>query len=828
MTLIQDLRYGIRMLRRNPGFTIVAVLTLALGIGANTAMFTVIDAVLLRPLPFPHSERLMAISVGSLNGSPQATSWPNYVDVRDQSRLVEDVAGYFEDLAAVRTSKGSQAAAALKVTASLLDLLGVRPELGRPFLPSDNQPGAPSVVMLSDGIWREDFGADPHVLGREIRVGDVPHTIVGVMPPGVPFPQNQTDVASGIWLAFSPMPNALQERGSGFLYMIGRLKPGSSRAGAQAEINAIVRGIREKDSENAGNLKLTLLPYRDLVTASVRPVLWALGGALLLVLLIACVNVANLLLARCLGRRRELAIRAALGASNGRLIGQMTSEGALLAIGGALAGLEIASLLLQAARHLPQGIVPRAEEIRLRLPVFLALLGFASLATLIASLAPALIAMRTDPEDALREGARGSTPGRKRARAAGWMVAGEVALSALLLVAAGLMFRTLYNLEKVHLGFDPSRVTSFMAVPANSAGFLSINPSQGAGRDSVAARVYEPVLERIRHLPGVIDAAVTSAPPLAPFSMHTDFEIVGSGQTRQQRDQNQTLIRVMSGNYDRALGRPVVRGRAIADGDVASAPFVATINETFARRYFAGLNPLGRQIGLGGKETGMLQPYTIVGVVGDAVQLGLSRMPEPEVDLPFAQVPADSAYYPVLVAFATHYVIKSQGKIDVANEVRLVFRQEAPDYALDNFQTLQAALDQASFNQRFSLYLIGSFAGIALIMVLAGLYGVLTQLVGRRRGEIGVRMALGATRGSIQTMILRQGAVLIAGGLAAGLLGSLLSARLIGGFLFGVGPTDFWTYLAVAVVLAAVGLGAALLPARRAARVDPMVALRHE
>ncbi len=824
-TLWQDLRYGVRMLAQNPDFTAVAVLTLSLGIGANTAMFTVIDAVLLRPLPFPQADRMMAINVGAAGSNLQTTSWPNYIDVRDQSRLLDDVAGYFADMGVVKTAKGSQAVWTLKVTAGLFDLLGVRPELGRPIQPSDNQPGAPGVLMLSDGLWRQDFGADPHIIGQEVRVGNVPHTVVGVMPPRVPFPHNEPDGA-GVWLAFNPPADALTDRGSGFLFLVAHLKAGASRAAAQSELNAIARRIREKDPTDAANLSFFLGPYRDVVTGAVRPVLLALSGALVLVLLIACANVANLLLARCLARQHELAVRAALGASRSRLIRQMVSEGALLALGGSLAGLEVSWLVLQAVRHLPAGLIPRADEIHLRMPVFLALVGFAALATILSSLAPALLAVRTNADDVLCGAARGATAGRKRSRLAGWMVVGEVALSALLLVASGLMFRTLYNLENVHLGFDPARVTSFMAVPANSAGFLTVNGF--APKESVASQVYERLLERIRHIPGVIDAAVVSAPPFAHFDMHTDFEIVGHPKSKEWRAQNQARIRSYGGDYCRVLGQSVVRGRAIADDDTIGTPFVAVITEAFAGRYFAGQDPIGHQISLGGKETGMLQPYTIVGVVGDAIQGELNQAPEPELDLPVQQVPPASDYYPVLVAFATHYVVKTRGSVDVADAVRQIFRWEAPDYALDNFQTLPAAIDHASFNQRLGLYLIGSFAAIALLMVLAGLYGVLSQLVGQRRREIGVRMALGATRGSILRLILRQGAVLILAGLFAGVVASLAGGRLMAGFLFGVRPTDAWTYVAVAVLLAAVGLGAALVPARRAANVDPMVALRHE
>jgi putative ABC transport system permease protein len=824
--LVQDTRYGFRLFAKNPGFTAVAVLTLALGVGANTAMFTVIDAVLLRPLPFAHAGRLMAIDTGSTHGNLQTTSWPNYIDVRKQSRQLEDVSGYFEDVAVVNTSKGSIDVWSLKVTASLLNLLGVKPELGRPILPSDSQPGAPGVVMLSDALWRRDFGTDPNILGTQIRVGEVPHTVVGVLPPRVPFPHNELDGA-GVWVAFNPTPEMLTDRGSDFLYLVGRLKQGARRPAAQAELNAIAQRIRQKDPADAGKLELNLVPYRDVVTNSVRPVLEALAGALLLVLLIACVNVANLLLARCLARRHELAVRAALGASKGRLVRQMIAEGALLSAAGALAGLELATLVLQALRHLPAGLIPRAEEIQLRLPFFLALVGFATLATVLSSLVPALVALRTGPQDALRDAARGASAGRRRSRVAGWMVMGEVALSALLLVATGLMFHTLYNLEKVRLGFDPAQVLSFMAVPANSAGFLASEPETPA-KVSVAAQVYEPVLERLRHLPGVIDAAVVSAPPLAHFDMHTDFEIVGQPESREWREQNQARIRAFGGEYCRVLGETVVRGRAIADSDTVGAPFVANINAAFARRYFASEDPIGHQISLGGKDTGMFQPYTIVGVLGNTIQSGLSQSPEPEIDLPILQVPPDSFYYSVLVSFATHYVLKVQGGIDISGAVRAAFRQDAPDYGLDNFQTLSSMLDAATFNQRLGLYLIGSFAAIAVLMVLAGLYGVLSQIVGQRRREIGVRIALGATRESIARMILAQASVLVLAGMGVGLVASVGGGRLIRSFLFGVKPTDVWTYAAVALALAAFGLAAALLPARRASRVNPIEALRCE
>jgi putative ABC transport system permease protein len=824
---LKDLRYALRQLRKSPGFAALAIVTLALGIGANTAMFTVIDAVLLRPLPFPSADRVMAISTGAPGQGPGTTSWPDYTDLRDQSHSLELVAGYFPDVAVVNTSQGSQDVASAKATANLLDLLGVRPVLGRAFLPSDNQPGAPPVVILSAGLWRQQFAADPHILGRQIRIGGVAHTVIGVMPADIPFPQNQSDMATGVWLPFQLTPDTLQDRGSSWLYMIGRLKPGVRRQAAQTEAAAIAQRIRKQYPENDSKLSFTLQPYQDVITASVRPVLLALTGALLLVLLIACVNVANLLLARCLARRQEMAVRAALGASRPQLVRQMLAEGAVLASAGALAGLALASLLIQAVHRLPPGLVPRAEGVHLRVPVFLMLVAFAVLSTVLSSLAPALVAMRTDADEALREAARGLSAGPKRSRLAAWMVSGEVALSAVLLVATGLTFRTLYNLEHVHLGFDVKRVSSFMAVPANSAGFVSFSQSQD--QESVATRIYGPILERLRHLPGMLDAALTSGPPLAHFDMNTDFAIEGRPQSKHEREQqNRALLRVLSGGYARLMGATMVEGRAITDDDTASAPFVTVINETFARRYFAGQNPLGQRINLGGKDTGMLQPYTIVGVVGDAVQLELSQPARPEIDLPYQQIPVTSAYYPMMLAGATHYLVKTQADIDLTNTVRQVFRQYAPDYALDNFQTLSAAIDDATFNQRLGLYLIGSFAAIAVVMVLAGLYGVLSQLVGQRRREIGVRLALGATRGSILRLILRQGSLLIAVGLVAGLVASQAAGRLLRSFLYGVEPTDMVTYLAVALLLVAVGLVAGLLPAQRASHIDPMTALRCE
>ncbi|MFL6439640.1 MAG: ABC transporter permease [Terriglobales bacterium] len=833
--MIDNLRFALRQIHKNPGFATLAILTLALGIGANTAMFTVIDSVMLRPLPYQDADQIVAITPGAASegNSVRATSWINYLDIREQARQFRAVVAYAIDVAVVRNSQTSQGAVVVKTTASLFDALGVRPILGRPFTDSDNQPGAANVVILTAPFWREHFAANPHVVGQQVRIGNNPYTVVGVLPEGLSF--SDSDASKGVWLPYQPDWEASKKRNSSFLYLMASLRPGVSLQAAQSELTSIARSIAQRDPEHAKDLAFRAIPLRNVVTAQVKPVFLALTGALILVLLIACANVANLQLARCLARAQELAVRTALGATRRALLMQMLVEGGVLCIAGAAVGVGLAQLMLDGIRHLPPDLIPRAGEIHLRLSVFLMLLLATTIVTLLSSMAPALVAMRSDPQAVLQAGSRGAAGNRGRSRLSGAMVAGEVALSVILLISGGLMFRTLYKLQHLYLGFEENNITSFMAMPGSAAGFFTQNKSASKDQaDSIALRVYAPMAEKLRHLPGVVDVAFANALPFEGIDMHTSWQVVGRPRSPEDANKNEALLRSVSGRYQQVMTTPVLRGRAITDEDTAASPYVLTINETLAKRYFAGEDPIGKQIDFGGRttkdriESGMQKPYTIVGVMADSIQTKIAEPVIPEIDLPYPQIPIASFYHQFLVTSETNYVVKTHGPVDIASAIRNAFHESAPEFALDNFTTMQAAHDQADFNQRLGLYLVASFAGIAVVMVLAGLYGVLSQIVGQRRREIGIRMALGADRRQILEMMLRKGLLLISIGLAVGLLASLGTVRSLTSFLYGVSPVDAITYIGVIITLLLVGTLAALIPARRAASIEPTQALRAE
>jgi predicted permease len=563
------------------------------------------------------------------------------------------------------------------------------------------------------------------------------------------------------------------------------------------------------------------------LTGPVRPVLYGLLSALALVLLIACANVSNLLIARCLGRQQEFAVRAALGAGRLRLLRQMLAEGLLLSLLGCGVGVGLAQLAMTAVHKLPDGTIPRADSIAIHWTVVLVLAAIAILTTVLSSLLPALLVARANPQAALQTASRGLGSRSVSGKLSCGLVAGEVALSTLLLVGTGLLFHTLWNLEQSRLGFDTAHVTTFSAMPADAVGFSGMAVSEHAGNApaSVATLTYQPVLERIRHMPGVTSAALITTPPLSSIGVQGSFKIIG--QPTNSRGQT-ALFSAVSGDYARTLGTPILRGRMIEDGDVATTPFVAVINETLAKKYFAGKDPLGKQLTLGGKDTGMIKPYTIVGVLADQVDRSVGGEVQPLILLPQQQIPTTSLFYPALLKTIVNFVVKTRGDIPVAAEMRAIFHANAPGFAQDDFQTMQQEVEKNTFSQRLGLYLVGSFAGLAVIMVFAGLYGVLSQLVSYRRREIGVRMALGATRQSVAQLILRQGSILVGAGLGIGLLLAFATGRLVKSFLYQVQPLDVWTYVAVSMALLVIGTTAALLPARKAASIEPMEALRED
>lgn len=829
--IVQDLRYAVRQLIQTPGFTAMAVLSLALGIGANTAMFTVVESVLLRPLPYTNATRLVSIGPGGPGGTEagfSSTSWLNYRDIRDQARTLDAVAGYSEDVGVVQTREGSLSVSTPGVTTNLFPMLGTAPLLGRTFSDDEGKTGGARVAILSEALWRQSFGADPQILGRQVRVNAQPRTIIGIMPARFRFPEASGDVGKGMWLPIQPTPEMLKERGYHFFFVVGLRKPETSMAQVRGELSAIAGRIRQADPHSSHDLTLTAASYQQLLTANARPVLFGLVAALGLVLLIACANVANLLIARCLGRRQEFAVRIALGAGRARLMGQLLLEGALLSGAGCVIGFGLAEICVSLIHKLPEGTLPRGGDIAVRWTVVVALAFIATLTTTLSSLLPAVLVGRSDPQPALQAGSRTLGARSVRSRLSGWVVAGEVALSTLLLISAGLVFRTLWNLEHARLGFDMTRVTSFSAMPADAAGFGNMGVSESSQRSGphVANLVYEPVLERMRALPGFQDAALVTAPPLSGVDLNSSFTIVGIPEDQQHG--NSARVSAVSSGYARVLSTPVVRGRMISESDGAAAPFVTAVNETFARQYFPNQNPLGRQISLGGKDTGMIKPYTIVGIIGDQVDQSPSIPARALILLPYQQVPATSLFYAALLKTIVFFVVKTQTRIPVAPAVRSAFKPVAPDFALDNFQTMQESFAKTNFNDRLGLYLISAFGGMAVLMVIAGLYGVLAQMVGYRRREIGIRLALGATPTGILSMVLLQASTLVIAGVAAGLALAAATGKLEAGFLYGVKPVDGWTYFAVLLLLVIVGGIAAFVPARRAAAIEPVDALREQ
>jgi putative ABC transport system permease protein len=826
-TLFHDLRYAMRQLGKAPGLPLLAILTLALGVGANTAIFTVIESVLLRPLPYTHSDRLLYIGPKTDKPSFQSTSWLNYRDVRAQSKLIADAAGYSEDVSVLERPDGSLSVVAPNVTTNLFSMLGVRPLLGRTFTDAEGQAGGPQVVLLSESLWRDSFHADPRIVGQVVKLGGKERTAVGVMPSTFHFPETmRPDLNQGIWIPLQPSPEMLKDRGYDFFNIVAELRPGVTPTQAQRELDAIAAHIpRTKDE---GVIAFSSGLYQEILTGPVRPVLFGLFGALALVLLIACANVSNLLIARCLGRQQEFAVRSALGASRLRLIRQMLAEGLALSLLGCGVGVGLAQLAMVGVRKLPSGTIPGADMISLHWTIVLVLAAIAILTTVLSALLPALLVARVNPQAALQAASRGVGARSVSGKLSGSLVAGEVALSTLLLVGTGLLFHTLWNLEQSHLGFETAHITSFSAMPADSAGFSSMAVSEDTGNApvSVAALTYAPVLERIRQVPGVESAALATSPPLSGMDMHSSFEVVG--QAKDPNNRMNARITAVSGDYARTLGTPVVRGRMIGDGDVLSTPFAIAINETLAKKYFPGADPLGKQINLGGKDTGMIKPYTIVGLLGDQVDQNVGSASQPLILIPQQQIPTTSLFYQALLKTVVTFVVKTRGNLPVAVEMRSVFHQYAPGFALDNFQTMQDAVDQNTFSQRLGLYLVGSFAGLAVAMVFAGLYGVLSQLVSYRKREIGVRMALGATRTNVASLVLRQGSVLMGAGLGVGLVLAFAAGRLVKSFLYEVQPLDLGTYAAVVFALAVIGLSASLLPARKAASIEPMQALRED
>jgi predicted permease len=804
-TFSHDLRYGLRMLIKKPSFTTVAVLTLALGIGANTAIFSVVNAVLLRPLPYPHPEQLMWVGQ-RFSGSMAAAGEPKFLYWRDNNQSFEAMAATQYLGGGCNLAGGDEAeyVDGVRVSVDFFRVLGMNPAIGRTFTQEEDKQGGEPAVIMSDGLWRRRFGADPSLIGKAISVNGRSVTVVGVMPAQFQYlPHIDLFVPMRPSLSGDPNPNAM---------VLGRLKPGVTPAQANEELKILAEEYRSAHprsmslEESAG-----ARPYQELFTDSVRQWLWILLGAVGFLLLIACANVANLQLTRAAARRKEIAIRRALGAGGRRIVMQLLTEGLLLALVGGAVGLLLAvwgTDLLVAA--LPGQFLSRTQEVNFDWRVLAFTFSAAVLTGLLFGLAPAFQAARIDVNSALKEGAGKGAGGAQRGRLRSVLVVLELAMSLVLLVGATLLVRTFANLSAVEPGFDSRNVLT-VQVALNGERYDTTNE---------ATEFYRGAVERISHLPGVESAAVTSTLPLnAQFNL----PVVFPGRPDATRA---VQFRMITPEYFTVMKIPVREGRAFNDADNAGAQAVTIVNEAFVRRFFSDGDAFAQQFSIGRDLDDPLRK--IVGVVGDAKQFGLDSDAPPMVFVPFAQVPEKvmtiarrfvSSYFTVRAAVATQSL--SEG-------IKRVIAELDSSLPLSEIRPMDQVVARSIAPQRFNMLLIGLFAATGLLLATVGIYGVVSYSVAQRTNEIGIRIALGATAGDVARLILKQGVSLTLIGVTIGLGASIALTRVMKSLLFGVSATDPWTFALIAVLLACVALLACYFPARRATKVDAMIALRYE
>ncbi|HEX2187999.1 MAG TPA: ABC transporter permease [Longimicrobiaceae bacterium] len=813
--LRQDLVYGARQLRRRPGFTAAAVFTLALGIGANTAVFSIVDATLLRELPYPAPERLVRLS-SYWDDEPEGKISPaEYFDYADRLRSLEAMGVYAVGPANLTGDGAPERVRTGYLTAGTLPALGVAPAAGRYFTAAEDAPGG-DAVMLGHGLWTRRWGASPKVLGSRIVVDGAPRTVVGVMPAGFRLPRDMEEGETTE--LFRPLEMdraaATTARGSHFLEGVGRLRPDVSVEAADREIAGVAAGFSRDfpDDYPAGmRFGARAAPLREAVLGRVRPVLAPLLGAVALVLLIACANVANLLLVRMDARGRELAVRAALGAGRGRLVRQLLAEGALLAALGGAAGVLLAAWATRAVPLLEMADLPSAGEVRMDPAVLAFALGASLLSLLAFGLAPALHASRGRVHEALKESGRAGTGGVRRRRLRGALVAAEVALAVVLLLGAGLLIRSLAALHAVDPGFRTGGVLTTR---------VSL-PDAAYGNDERVVGGLRELLRRVEEVPGVVEAGAVTNLPLASTLGDLNLEIEGRPLPEGAASRRADWQAVTPG-YLRAVGMQVLRGRGIEPSDDERAPGVVLINESLARLYWPGEDPVGRRFKLGGGAgPGWV---TIAGVVRDVRHAALGEPPRPEMYIPHAQF---RFWNGGGAARGMTLAIHTRGDpARLAGPVREAVRAFDPDLPLADVRTLAEVRSESVARPRFLALLLGAFAAVALVLAATGIYGTLAYLVAQRTYEMGVRMALGARPSAIRRLVVREGLAMALAGVAVGLPAAFALSRLIGHLLYGVAPTDAATFVAVPLGLALTALVASYLPARRATRVDPRVALR--
>ena len=806
-SFLQDIRFALRSLRKNRGTTIIATLCLALGIGANTAIFSVVRAVLLESLPYRDASRLVRVYETFAFQGQRGTgsvSVLNYKDWRAQQKVFDDLAAYSGtsrdqgDVAEPERLRG------VRVSANLFSVLGTRPRRGRTFVEGEDTRGRENVVVLSDGFWNRRFAGDAGLVGRTITLNNTKHTVIGIMPPGFDFPIQSSH--NDFWIPLVWSPDEEQSRGSHWLQVVARLRLGVDSSEATAQMGAIAGRLAREFPDAQKDRGIQINSLQGIVVGRLRPALLVLLGAVGLVLLIACANVANLLLARASARRKEVAIRTALGAERGRLVRQFLTESIVLAVTGGLLGVAVARWGLKAMLVLAAGSLPRGDAIALDPLV----LGFAALVSVLTGIAfgivPALRASQSELREDLTQAAGRSSTSRQQHRTLDALIAAEIALSLVLLVGAGLLIRGFVRLLDVDPGLKPDNVLTFHTqAPANQLA------------DSLRyTGFYQPVLERLRALPGVRTVAMTNMLPIQNWGTNGNFEIVGRPKESDPARAPFAEFRVVSSNYFRTLGIPVVRGREFEDDDAAGSMPVLIVNDEFARRYFPNEDPIGKQI-LPWSD----KPSTIVGVVRSVRQGGLDQEPRSELYVAAAQVPYR--------LYDMTYVLSAGRSAErLAPTIRDAVKSVAASQPVYQLQTMESVIGDSLRSRKLTLVLLAVFAALALLLSAAGVYGVMSYGVSQRTREIGIRMALGARGRDVTSMVLIDAGKVAAVGITLGLAGAALLTRVLTSMLYGVGAHDPLTFAAVALLIAVVALAASAVPAIRAARVDPLRAMRSE
>jgi len=809
--LLQDLRYGARMLLKAPGFTAVAVLVLALGIGGNTAIFSLVNSILLRQLPFRQPEQLVWVSARRPDPGKYSFTLPDFIDYRDQNQSLAGIAAYANWSANLTDRGDPERLQGLRISANAFQMLGVESVAGRALLPADDTPGQERVVVLSYGLWQRRFGAEPQVVGRRLTLNGVSYTVVGVLPPQFFFPIREAELA--IPLAPDADPWRGVRTSVNFLRALARLKPGVTREQAEADLTAVAQRLRQQyPVANAQKLGVALSPLHEEVVANFRLALWVLLGAVGVVLLMTCANLANLALARAAARHREMAIRAALGATRRRLIQQLVTESLLLALLGGGVGLLLAFYGIDLLLALSPASLPRAAEVGVDFRVLGFTLALALLAGVIFGLAPAWQATRVSLNEGLKKsghGAGGARPDGVRSL----LVVSEIALSLVLLVGAGLLVKSFHRLQAVNPGFEAGNVLAVR---------LSLPKAQYPNR-AAATAFYEKLRPRLESLPGVETVGVVSALPLSGVLASIPFTI--EGRAAAPDEALRADYRLVSTDYFRALRIPLIAGRELDERDTAQTTSVAVISQDLARRYWPQGSPLGARMRIDDNDQGP-RLVEIVGVVGDVKHLSLDGEPAPHIYLPARQTHEDAV---VWLTNNQYWLLRTAvDPLTLSAAVRREIQAVDREVPASSIRTMEQYLAASVAPRRFNLWLLTVFAGAALVLAGTGLYGVISCGVAQRRREIGIRMALGAQAGDVLKLVIGQGLALSGVGVALGLVAALALTRVMKSLLFGVSATDPLTFMAIALLLMFVALLACYLPARRATKVDPMTALRSE